>query len=73
MLNSDYCLLTASFRIHSVKNFVYSLTDITLGLRYLAAGNTIDKIVEEFPNLTKDIAACLDYARDLSEFEVAAT
>lgn len=32
-----------------------------------------DKIVEEFPDLTKEhIAACLDYARDLSEFEVAA-
>ena len=41
---------------------------------YLAAGNSIEKIIEEFPDLTKEhIAACLDYARDLSEFEVAAS
>lgn len=46
---------------------------VSLILGYLAAGNTIEKIVEEFPDLTKEhIAACLDYARDLSEFEVAA-
>ncbi|MDH5186310.1 MAG: DUF433 domain-containing protein [candidate division WOR-3 bacterium] len=48
---------------------------VSLILGYLAAGNyTIEKIIEEFPDLTREqIAACLDYARDLSEFEIAAT
>jgi uncharacterized protein (DUF433 family) len=45
---------------------------VSLILGYLAAGYTIKKIQEEFPDLTKEqVAACLDYARDLSEFEVA--
>jgi hypothetical protein len=31
---------------------------------YLAAGQSADQIVAEFPDLTRDqIAACLDYAR----------
>jgi len=38
----------------------------------LAAGNTVEEIIEEFPDLTREqIAACLDYARELSEFELA--
>jgi len=38
----------------------------------LAAGSTFEDIIKEFPDLTMEqIAACLDYARDLSEFEVA--
>lgn len=46
---------------------------VSLILGYLAAGSPVDKIVEEFPDLTREhVAACLDYARDLSEFEVAA-
>jgi uncharacterized protein (DUF433 family) len=45
---------------------------VSLILGYLAAGNTYDEIIKELPDVTKDqIAACLDYARDLSEFEVA--
>lgn len=47
---------------------------VSLILGYLAAGNTVEQIIGEFPDLTKEhIAACLDYARELSEFEVAAT
>lgn len=39
-------------------------------LGYLAAGKTAEEIVAEFPELTREqIAACLDYARDLAEFE----
>jgi len=39
-------------------------------LGYLAAGKTAEDIVAEFPDLTREqIAACLDYARDLAEFE----
>ncbi|MCL0090015.1 DUF433 domain-containing protein [Dehalococcoidia bacterium] len=45
---------------------------ISLILGYLAAGNTVEEITEEFPDITTEqIAACLDYARELSEFEVA--
>ena len=45
---------------------------VSLVLGYLAAGNRVEEIIEEFPDLTKEqIAACLDYARELSEFEVA--
>lgn len=46
---------------------------VSLVLGYLAAGKTAGEIIGEFPDLTKEqIAACLDYARELSEFEVAA-
>ncbi len=45
---------------------------VSLILGYLAKGNTFNNIIKEFPDLTKEqIAACLDYARDLAEFEVA--
>jgi uncharacterized protein (DUF433 family) len=41
-------------------------------LGYLAAGKTTTEILAEFPDLTHDqIAACLDYARELGEFEAA--
>jgi uncharacterized protein (DUF433 family) len=44
---------------------------VALILGYLAAGNTHDEIIKEFPDLTTaDIAACLDYARDLAEHRV---
>jgi len=46
---------------------------VSLILGYLAAGNSPEEIIKEFPDLTEEqIAACLDYARELSEFEVAA-
>jgi uncharacterized protein (DUF433 family) len=45
----------------------------SLVLGYLAAGLTTEQIIAEFPDLVpEDIAACLDYARDLADFEVAA-
>ncbi|GAB4210142.1 MAG: DUF433 domain-containing protein [Coleofasciculaceae cyanobacterium] len=46
---------------------------VSLILGYLAAGNMYEEIIQEFPDLSKEqIAACLDYARDLSEFETVA-
>ncbi len=43
---------------------------VSLVLGFLAAGKTFDEIVAEFPDLTREqIAACLDYARELAEFE----
>jgi uncharacterized protein (DUF433 family) len=44
---------------------------VSLILGYLAAGHTAEEIMAEFPDLGKEqIAACLDYARELAEFEV---
>lgn len=46
---------------------------MSLVLGYLAAGRAVEDIRREFPDLTPEqIAACLRYARDLAEFEVAA-
>ena len=45
---------------------------VSLVLGYLASGKTAQEIIKEFPDLTDDqISACLDYARELSEFEAA--
>jgi uncharacterized protein (DUF433 family) len=45
---------------------------VSLILGYLAAGYNPEQIIAEFPDLNHEqIAACLDYARDLAEFEVA--
>ena len=46
---------------------------VSLILGYLAAGSSPQEIITEFPDLRKDqILACLDYARDLAQYEVAA-
>ena len=46
---------------------------VSLILGYFAAGNTVEKIIQEFPDLNREqISACLDFARDLSEFEAVA-
>ena len=40
---------------------------VSLVLGYLAAGSSPEQIMAEFPDLTCDqVAACLDYARDLA-------
>ena len=45
---------------------------VSLVLGYLAAGASHEEIFKEFPDLTgEQIMACLDYARELAEFEVA--
>ena len=44
---------------------------VALILGYLANGTTFEEIINEFPDLKREhIAACLDYARELSEFEI---
>ncbi len=46
---------------------------VSLVLGYLAMGRNAEEIRREFSDLTEEqIAACLDYARELSEFEVVA-
>jgi uncharacterized protein (DUF433 family) len=43
---------------------------VALVLGYLAAGRETDTILKEFPDLTAaDVVACLDYARELADFE----
>jgi uncharacterized protein (DUF433 family) len=43
---------------------------VGLVLGHSATGKTSAEILAEFPDLTlEQIAACLDYARELSEFE----
>jgi uncharacterized protein (DUF433 family) len=43
---------------------------VGLVLGHLAAGKTSAEFLVEFPDLTiEQIAACLDYARELAEFE----
>lgn len=45
---------------------------VSLLLGYFAAGNSMEEILAEFEGLNRDqLAACLDYARDLAEFEAA--
>ena len=42
---------------------------VSLILGHLAAGRTAEDIIKEFPDLKKKhVAACLDYASELSEF-----
>ena len=46
---------------------------VSLILGYLAADQAVEQIITEFPDLQKaQIFACLDYARELAEVEVAA-
>jgi uncharacterized protein (DUF433 family) len=61
--------------LHGKPCFRETRIPVGLILGYLAAGKTPSEIVGEFPDLTAvDVAAALDYARDLSDFEaVAAT
>jgi uncharacterized protein (DUF433 family) len=47
---------------------------VALVLGYLASGASVDEIRAEFPDLRPEhISACLNYARELAEIEVAAT
>ena len=45
---------------------------VALVLGYLADGYSTEQIIAEFPDLTESVAACLDYARELADFEIAA-
>jgi uncharacterized protein (DUF433 family) len=46
---------------------------VSLVLGYLADGASAEDIQSEFPDVkSEDVAACLSYARDLAEYEVAA-
>ena len=64
-ITSDPAILRGKPRIKGTR------IPVSLILGHLAAGQTPQQIIAEFPDLTPEqIAACLDYARALSEFEV---
>ena len=45
---------------------------VALVLGYLASGAAVDEIRAEFPDVRPEhVSACLSYARELAEFEVA--
>ena len=47
---------------------------VALILGYLASGVATEEILAEYPDLLPEhISACLNYARELAEFEVVAT
>jgi uncharacterized protein (DUF433 family) len=47
---------------------------VALILGYLASGAGVDEIRVQFPNLLPEhVTACLNYARELAEFEVVGT
>ena len=65
IISSDPEILRGKPRIKGTR------ISVSLILGHLSEGYTPEQIIAEFPNLTRDqIAACLDYARALSEFEV---
>lgn len=44
---------------------------VALVLGYLAEGYSPEEVIREFPDLSREqIAACLDYARELVEYKV---
>ena len=46
---------------------------VALILGYLAAGKSTREVIEQFPDLVDaDVAAALQYARDLADFEATA-
>ena len=72
VLWKDYIVSTPGV-LHGKPRLKDTRIPVSLILGYLAAGQTTQQIIEEFPDVRPEhIAACLDYARDLSEFEVAA-
>ena len=65
VITSDAGILRGKPRIKGTR------IPVSLILGHLAEEQTPQQIVAEFPGLTPEqIAACLDYARALSEFEV---
>ena len=68
----DYIVSSADV-LHGKPRIQGTRIPVGLILGYLSARFSFEQIIEEFPDLNEEqIAACLDYARDLAEFEVAA-
>ncbi|HZL36683.1 MAG TPA: DUF433 domain-containing protein [Tepidisphaeraceae bacterium] len=56
--------------LHGKPCFRETRIPVALVLGYLAWGKTTSEVIEQFPDLKlADIAAALEYARDLADFE----
>ncbi|MFA5309230.1 MAG: DUF433 domain-containing protein [Dehalococcoidales bacterium] len=65
----DYIVSTPGV-LHGKPRLKGTRIPVSLVLGYLAAGKSA-RIKKELPDLTgEQVAACLDYARELAEFEV---
>ncbi len=68
----DYIVSTPG-TLHGKPRIQGTRIPVSLVLGYLAAGYSVQQVIDELPDLAPtQIAACLDYARDLAEFEVIA-
>lgn len=68
----DYIISTSDV-LHGKPRFKGTRIPVNLILGYLAAEYSREEIIAEFPDLKNEhIVACLDYARELAEFEVEA-
>lgn len=60
--------------LHGKPCFKHTRIPVALILGYLASGQNTRQIITEFPDLTEDhIAAALDFAREMAEFQVVET
>lgn len=67
----DYIVSTSDV-LHGKPRLKGTRIPVSLILGYLAAEYSVKEIIAEFPDLKNEqITACLDYARELAEFEVA--
>jgi len=66
-IESDPSILRGKPRIKGTR------IPVSLVLGYLAAGYSSEQTIAEFPDLNREqITACLDFARELAEFEAVA-
>ena len=70
---AERTVLGRSYCVHVPSGYVEGTRiPVALILGYLAAGRDEAVIRREFPDLTADdVMACLDYARELADFEAA--
>ena len=72
MVNWKDHIVSSADVLHGKPRIQGTRIPVGLILGYLSARYSFEQIIKEFPDLKEDqIAACLDYARDLAEFEVA--
>lgn len=68
----DYIISSVDI-LHGKPRIKNTRIPVGLVLGYLSARYTFEEIIQEFPDLKEEhISACLDFARDLAEYEVAA-
>ena len=72
-INWRDCIVSTPDILHGKPRIKGTRIPVSLILGYLAAGQTTEQIIAEFPDLQKvQSLACLDYARELADFEGAA-